>query len=67
MPDAFKRHIDKYRMRQPPAERMLSGMKVSEGKIISMRGCFIFRVDWSETLAQQLKRYMASLNTNGVF
>jgi hypothetical protein len=50
--DAFKRQIEKYRMRQPPAERMVSGMKVSEGKIISMRGCFIFRVDWSETLTQ---------------
>src|SRR6266403_2394984 len=50
--DAFKRQIEKYRMRQPPADRMVSGMKVSEGKIISMRGCFIFRVDWSEALTQ---------------
>jgi hypothetical protein len=50
--DAFPLQLRKYRLRQPPAARVLSGMTVAEGKIISMSGCFILRVDWLETLSQ---------------
>jgi len=50
--DAFSLQLRKYRSRQRPASRVLSGMTVAEGKIISMRGCFILRVDWLETLSQ---------------
>jgi hypothetical protein len=50
--DAFPLQLRKYRLRQPPAARVLSGMTVAERKIISIRGCFILRVDWLETLSQ---------------
>jgi len=50
--DAFESQLGKYRRRPEPPERTSSGMKVPEGKIISMRGCFILRVAWTETLLQ---------------
>ena len=50
--DAFKRQIERYHLRQPPPERVVAGIKAAEGKIISMRGCFFLRIDWSETLSQ---------------
>jgi len=50
--DALPVQLEKYRQRQQPLDRIASGMKVPEGQIISMRGCFILRVGWTETLLQ---------------
>ena len=50
--DAFPLQLRKYRLHQPPPARVLSGMAVAEGKVISMSGCFILRVDWVENLSQ---------------
>jgi len=48
----FPQQLEKYRVREPPRQRIVGGMKVGDGQIISMSGCFILRVAWTETLSQ---------------
>jgi len=49
---AFPEQLKKYRLREPPRARIVGGIKVADGQIVSMSGCFILRVAWEETLSQ---------------
>ena len=50
--DMFARHLQKYQLRPLPPERILAGVRVPQGKIVTMEGCFIFRVELTELLSQ---------------
>ena len=44
--------VREYRLRSTPPGRVLAGVKVAEGQIITMKGCFILRVELEEVLKQ---------------
>jgi hypothetical protein len=48
--DMLTQAVEKYKLRPSPPERMLAGVKVSAGQIITMEGCFIMRVGLTEIL-----------------
>ncbi len=50
--EAFPLQLGKYRLRQAPLERIVSAIKVPAAQVVTMRGCFILRVGWTETLSQ---------------
>jgi hypothetical protein len=50
--EMFPRQLKNYQLHPSPPERIVGGVKVPEGKLVTMSGCFILRVSLTELVSK---------------